>query len=152
MDDDTVSAISPASGDRNLIYDDELQLGVNQSKTVRVYANQLHKFADVHMVAGQRYRLTATSTWRNGWRSSTANGYLPAFGDVRRHNAYNTMALVGEYFNKNGNIFSYANSKFRVGTSRTLTSFRTGFLNLIANDAIVFDNSGSVLVTIRRTQ
>ncbi len=142
-------------GQRHLIFDDEKQLDVGESKVIRVYANQANKLGHVHLVAGQRYRFQATGNWRKApWASYvSANGTLPTFWEKNRHAAYNTMALVGEYFNKN-NILTYSGRAFRIGTSRTITASRHGFLNLLANENFFAygDNAGSVRVTITRTQ
>ena len=63
--------------------------------------------------------------------------------------------LIGERFTHTNNTTAFiSGSGFSIGTSRTFTPGGHGFLNLYANDIITAyaDNSGSVSVTITRTQ
>jgi hypothetical protein len=150
------------SGNGNLIFRDEYQLALNQSRTVTVHANQTHNFPQVYLVAGQKYKFTAATsdTWVNGVGplaiTKNASGYTPGpFDGLRRHPA-NMMRLVGERFTRPSasNPFNFiGGSGFSIGTSLTHTASGHGFLNLYANDNIAAygDNSGSISVTIKRT-
>ncbi len=151
------------SGDRNLIFKDEMQLKLNQQKSVVVLGKSPFTFGGIYLVAGQRYQYTATGSWKSGPFAPTdsANGHTPGFLDaVRRHQPSNMMKLVGERFNHNNNsIGSFVNfSGFGIGSALTGTAGGHGFLNLFGNDivspgfAAYNDNSGSVTVTIKRVQ
>lgn len=150
------------SGNVNLIFKDEYQLALNQSRSITVQANQTHTFPLVYLVAGQKYSFTCSSsdTWANGFApftiTSNANGYAPGPLDVlRRNGAANMMALVGERFtHPNSNPLNFiGGSGFTIGTSKSYTAPGHGFLNLFANDIITGygDNSGSITVTVKRT-
>jgi hypothetical protein len=150
------------AGNGNLIFKDEYQLALNQSKTVTVQASLTHNFPTVYLVAGQKYTFTSGSsdTWKNGIdpfsTTVNANGYTPGPLDaVRRHPA-NMMRLIGERFiHPNSSPLNFiGGSGFSIGTSLTHTASGHGFLNLYANDIITAyaDNSGSIAVTIKRVE
>ncbi|MES2475547.1 MAG: hypothetical protein V4640_07185 [Verrucomicrobiota bacterium] len=150
-------------GNGNLIFKDEFQLAVNQSRTLTVQANRTHNLAPLYLVAGQTYAFSASTndTWNNmfGGITTNANGNAPVLIDppasVRRFNA-NMMSLIGERFtrpNSTSPLNFIGGSGFRIGTSRTITAPGHGFVNFFANDIITGygDNSGSINVTVRRT-
>ena len=150
------------SGNGNLIFKDEYQLAVNQSRTFTVNANRTHTFPQVYLVAGQTYSISSSSTdtWVNGIgifaKVINANGYTPGSLDGLRRNSGNMMRLTGERFTHptaSNPLNFIGGSGFSIGTSRTLTAPGHGFLNLYANDVITgyADNSGSISVTVRRT-
>ncbi len=148
------------SGDGNIIFTDEYQLALNQSRTITVNANATHTFPLVYLVAGQKYAFTAATndTWGNGFSpftiTSNANGYTPGPFDVlRRNGAANMMALVGERFTHPNPLNLVGGSGFSIGTSKAVTAPGHGFLHLFANDIITGygDNSGSISVTVKRT-
>ena len=84
------------AGNGNLIFKDEYQLALNQSRTVTVQANLTHNFPSVYLVAGQKYTFTSGSsdTWQNGIApfSTTVNaiGYTPGPTDALRRHPANT--------------------------------------------------------------
>ncbi|MES2438640.1 MAG: hypothetical protein V4584_06230 [Verrucomicrobiota bacterium] len=143
------------SGFRDLIFKDEFQLNLNQQRTVTVRANRDHNFPGLYLVSGQRYSYTTTGTWKSTFFAPNvnANGHAPGALDGGRRHPSNMMALVGERFGHNADLFSFVGgSGFRIGATNTLTAGGHGFLNLYANDTLTgyADNSGSVNVTIRR--
>ncbi len=148
------------AGNGNLIFRNEMQLRLNESRTFSIQANRTHTFPGIHVCAGQTFTYRATGTWRNGNTifapaATNANGYVPGVLDAARRHSSNMMCLVGERFNKNGDVLSFiGGSGFRIGASNTLTASGHGFLNLFANDMLTAygDNIGSVTVTIRRTR
>jgi hypothetical protein len=148
------------AGNGNLIFKDEMQLRLNESRTFTVQANRTHTFPGIYLCAGQTYTYSATGTWRNGNTifapaATNANGYVPGILDAARRHSSNMMCLVGERFNKSGDPLSFVGgSGFRIGASNTLAASGHGFLNLYANDMLTAygDNIGSVTVTIRRVQ
>ena len=114
------------------------------------------------MTQGESYEITAsnTDTWKNCTgcllgleKTSNASGYARGVTDFPRQGSYNMMALVGELFSNN-EITAYKNIHFRIGTSRTYTATSDGYLNCFANDILTGygDNSGSISVTVKRTQ
>lgn len=150
-------------GDGNLIFKDEFQLAVNQSRTFTIQANRTHNFAQLYLVAGQTYSFSTstTDTWNNmfGAITTNANGNAPVLIDppvaLRRFNA-NMMCLVGERFTRptNSNPLNFiSGSGFRIGASSTLNATGHGFVNFFANDIIggYGDNSESITLTVRRT-
>jgi hypothetical protein len=151
------------SGNGNLIFKDEYQLALNQSRSITVQANRTHTFPLVYLVAGQKYSFTCSSsdTWANGFApftiTSNANGYAPGPLDaLRRNGAANMMALVGERFthpSASNPLNFIGGSGFTIGVSKSYTAPGHGFLNLFANDIITGygDNSGSITVTVKRT-
>ena len=85
-----------------------------------------------------------------------ANGYTPDVFDSGRRFPANMMRLIGERFTHptaSNPLNFVAGSGFSIGTFRTLTAPGHGFLNLYANDIIAGygDNSGSITVTVKRT-
>jgi len=150
------------TGNTNLIFKDEYQLALNQSRTVTVQANQTHNFPAVYLVAGQKYTFTSGSsdTWQNGIApfatTVNANGYTPGPIDALRRHPANMMRLIGERFtHPNSSALNFiGGSGFSIGRSLTHTASGHGFLNLYANDVITAyaDNSGSIAVTIKRIE
>ncbi len=145
------------TGERNLIFKDEKLLALNQQKSFTVLGNRAFKFPGIFLVAGQRYKYTATGSWKSGQFAPTdgPNGHTPGPFDVtRRHQPSNMMKLVGERFNhENNNLGSFIGfSGFGIGSSLTGTAGGHGFLNLYGNDTLVGygDNTGSVTVTVKR--
>ena len=145
------------TGNRALIFKDEFQLDLNESRLVSVRANRTHNFPGIFIAAGEQYSYTATGTWKSTFFAPlvNANGHAPgAFDGGRRHPA-NMMALIGERFHRNNNITTFiSGSAFRIGASNTLSVTGNGFLCLYANDSLIGygDNSGTVTVRIRRTR
>ncbi len=151
------------AGNGNLIFKDQYQLALNQSRTITVQANDTHTFPLVYLVAGQKYSFTASTsdTWSNGFAPFTitknANGYTPGPLDgLRRNGSANMMRLVGERFthpSASNPLNFIGGSGFSIGTSKSYTAPGHGFLNLFANDTITSygDNSGSISVTVKRT-
>jgi len=150
------------TGNRNLIFKDEFQLAVNQSRTFDVYANKAYNFPKVYLVAGQTYTFAASANdhWTNlfGGIVTNANGNDPVLIDpplsTRRFPA-NMMRLIGERFRHTNDPLAFiSGSGFSIGTSRTFTPGIAGFLNLYANDLILAygDNGGKISVTVTRTQ
>jgi len=150
------------AGNGDLIFKDEFQLALNESRTFTVKANQTHNFPQVYLVAGQTYSFTSSSTdmWSNGIippfiTTTNANGYTAGPADGLRRFPTNMMRLVAERFARSGDVLSFiSNSGFSVGTSSTgVTPGIRGFLCMYANDVITAygDNSGQISVTIRRT-
>jgi hypothetical protein len=145
------------TGNRALIFKDEFQLNLNESRLVSVRANRIHNFPGVFIAAGEQYSYTATGTWKSTLFAPlvSANGHAPgAFDGGRRHPA-NMMALIGERFRRNNDITTFiSGSGFRIGASNTISVTGNGFLCLYANDSLVgyADNSGTVTVRIRRTR
>lgn len=150
-------------GDGNLIFKDEFQLAVNQSRSFTIQANRTHNFAQLYLVAGKTYSFTASTndTWNNlfGGIVTNASGNAPVLIDpptaLRRFPA-NMMRLVGERFTHptaSNPLNFISGSGFSIGTSRTLTAPGHGFVNFYANDILTGygDNSGSIRVTVRRT-
>jgi hypothetical protein len=150
------------AGNGNLIFKDEYQLALNQSKTVTVQAGQTHNFPTVYLVAGQKYTFTSGSsdTWKNGIdpfsTTINANGYTPGPLDAARRFPANMMRLIGERFtHPNSNPVNFiGGSGFSIGRTLTHTAEGHGFLCLYANDIIAAyaDNSGSIAVTIKRIE
>jgi hypothetical protein len=133
------------------------EMAVNSSRNVSILAKNIYNFPNLFVERGQRYRFTCTATdkWKNGTININANGYEPGFFDgTRRQGSFDMMTLVAEVFRINGDITSYTGTNFKVGTSREWTATETGFMNFFANDCLTcyFDNSGSILVTIKRLQ
>lgn len=132
---------------------DGRRLAVGEVVTRNIHAGNTHNFTNVYMIKGEKYKLTASSSdnWKNGSRSTNANGYAQEFFDNPRQ-PYNMMALTGEMFNNNGNVLSYNGSHFKIGTSKNLTVSKSGYLVCHANDGIVFygDNSGKIALSIKR--
>ena len=148
-------------GNGNLIFKDEFQMAVGDSRNITVNANQTHKFP-IYTSAGESYTFSAgsTDTWINGnalfSTTSNANGYTPGlFDGGRRVSSAKMMALCGERFtHPDSNPFNFiGGSGFKIGTSLTHNA-GYGFLNLFANDVILGygDNHGSISVTVRRTR
>jgi hypothetical protein len=150
------------AGNTNLIFKDEYQLALNQSRTVTVQANQTHNFPAVYLVAGQKYTFTSGSsdTWQNGIApfatTVNANGYTPGPMDALRRHPANMMRLIGERFtHPNSSALNFiGGSGFSIGRSLTHTASGHGFLNLYANDIMTAyaDNSGSIAVTLKRIE
>ena len=149
------------SGNDDLIFDDQFQMALNQTRSFTIQANKPYTFT-IYMTQGESYEITAsnTDTWKNCTgcllgleKTSNASGYARGVTDLPRQGSYNMMALVGELFSDN-EITAYKNIHFRIGTSRTYTATSNGYLNCFANDIITGygDNSGSISVTIKRTQ
>ncbi len=149
------------AGNDDLIFDDQFQMTLNQEKSFTIQASQPYSFT-IYMTKGETYQFTASSTdtWKNCTgcllgleKSSTANGYAKGITDFPRQGSYNMMTMVGELFSDNVST-SYMNIHFKIGTSKSYTATSNGYLNCFANDIITGygDNSGSIIVTIKRTQ
>lgn len=149
------------AGNKSLIFDDQFQLAVGQQKTFTIQAKNPYTFT-IYMTAGQTYQFSVSpnDTWKNCTgcllgleKTCDANGYAKGPTDFPRQSSYNMMTLVGEHF-RNNDAASYNNVHFKIGTSRTYTPASDGYLNCFANDIIsgYLDNSGSISVTITRTQ
>lgn len=147
------------AGNKSLIFDDKFQLAVNQQKTFTIQAKTPYTFT-IYMTQGETYQFTTSGTWKNCSgcllgleKTSNANGYAKGITDFPRQSSYNMISLVGELFSNN-DITAYKNIHFRIGTSKIYTPTSDGYLNCFANDIITGygDNSGSVTVTIKRTQ
>lgn len=131
------------------------ELGIGESKTFTVYAREPYNFPKIYLRADRRYSFSVTSPgWNNGSTATTAAGYDKGLLDAPRQGDYKMMELTGELFSKNGDGMSYLQTHFRIGTSRTWTATRSGYLACFANDNLLFygDNSGNVNVTIRRLE
>lgn len=131
------------------------ELGIGESKTFNVYAKETYNFPRIYIRKDRRYSFTVTNpSWKNGSRSTDANGYTKELLDFPRQGGYNMMALVGELYDKNGDGMSYNGTHFRIGTSRTWTATKSGYLGCFANDNLTMygDNSEKVVVTIRRLE
>jgi hypothetical protein len=150
-------SVQVVSGNGNLIFKDECQLKVNESRSFVVRANKSHSFPGIYLVAGQKYKITAIGTWNSGGLFTptvNANGYTPGPLDAGRRYSANMMCLIGERFRHDDNALSFVSgSGFKIGANKTFTSGGHGFLNLFANDNILsyLDNSGQVTVTVKRT-
>lgn len=133
---------------------DGRRLAVGETIERNIYAGNSHNNTSIYLIAGEKYefKVAATEKWRNGFKETNANGYAKSLFDKPRQTDYNMMTLVGEIFNDNGNVMSYAGTHFKIGTSRTWTVSRSGFLVCHANDGIAFygDNSGKVCLKIKR--
>lgn len=148
------------SGNRNLIFRDECQMAIGETRSFTIRANQVHNLPNVFLTSGQQYQYTTSGTWRNGNTllspaATNANGYTPGLTDFARRHSSNMMCLVGERCARFGNGLSFLQgSQFRIGASNTLTAAGHGFLVLYANDMITGygDNIGSITLTIRRLQ
>jgi hypothetical protein len=129
------------------------ELGVGQSVTVNISANNTHNLTGIFMRNSQTFRFTTASPeWNNGSRETNCNGYPGSILD--RHGDINEMALTGELFEQN-NSSRYTGHYFRIGFgTRTHTVTKTGFLICFANDIITAygDNSRVVRLTVTRTQ
>lgn len=147
----------PLSGE--IVSNDELKR--NQTISVNVYAKYTHNFIDVFVRAGQTFKFTASSTdyWYNKsgtpWEARcNANGISNDIGQsLSRHSSFKILSLIGEVFTENNNILTYTGKHFKIGTSKTWTAPRSGYLQLFANDILTggyADNSGKVKVTIKR--
>jgi len=143
------------AGNANLIFRDEMQMVVGQTKTLTVSASSFHRFASVYAMPGQTYRVSATGTWKNGATSSGPNGYTPGFFDGLRRHPANMMRLISERMARFGDTNSaIAGSALDIGGSRDITPGGFGFLSLWANDmgGAYGDNTGALTVTLRRLQ
>jgi astacin len=132
----------------------ELEVGQSVTKTIR--AAEPYNYTGVFLRKDQKFRFTTASPeWNNGNRETTADGYPGGPLDVgRRHVDINVMALVGEIFGQATNPLSYTGTYFRIGTSKTWTATKSGFLVTFANDCLPCygDNSRVVTLTIRRIE
>ncbi|MBL0331810.1 MAG: hypothetical protein IPP08_11560 [Chlorobiota bacterium] len=146
------------AGNVNLIFKDQLQLDINETRNFTVYANVTHNFSNIFICNGERYTFTtpANAKWKNNITETGMNGYTPnpVFDAGRRQTSYNMMALIGEMFRKNNDVSTYDNKHFKIGTSANYSPTSNGFLVCHANDNLVAygDNNGSVTVTVRRTR
>jgi len=119
-----------------------------------IYANSIYNNTNVFMISGERYKFTVPSSnkWKNGNKQTNANGYAKGLFDLPRQSTYNMMTLVGEIFNDNGNVLSYTGTHLKIGTLKSWSATRSGFLICHANDGIAFygDNLGKVTLKIER--
>jgi len=132
------------------------ELEVGQSKTRTVKAKEAYNYSGIYMRQGQKFEFSVTSPeWNNGAKETTANGYEGSWLDAgRRHPDLKVMALVGEIFSQNNNPLTYTGTYFRIGTVRTWTAAKTGFLVTFANDCLACygDNSRIVEMTVKRIE
>lgn len=132
------------------------ELEVGQSKTKTVRAKEPYNYTGIYMRQGQKFEFSVASPeWNNGNKETTANGYEGTILDAaRRHPDLKVMALVGEIFSQNNNPLAYTGTYFRIGTSRTWTATKTGFLVAFANDCLTCygDNSRLIELTVKRIQ
>ncbi len=132
------------------------ELEVGQSKTKNVKAKEAYNYMNIYIRQGQKFEFSTESPeWNNGDRETTANGYEGNVLDIgRRHADLKVMALVGEIFNENNNPLAYSGTYLRIGTSRTWTATKTGFLVTFANDCLACygDNSRIVTLTVKRIE
>lgn len=133
------------------------ELEVGQTKSVDIYAKEVYNYTGIYMRQGQKFKFSVQTDdlWKNGNTQCNANGYEGSvFDNGRRHPDLKMMALVGEIFSQNNNPISYTGTYFRIGTSRTWTATKTGFLVGIANDCMVCygDNTKKVTVKVERIE
>lgn len=133
------------------------EMAVGQVKTVDIYAKEAYNYTGIYMRQGQKFKFSVQTDdfWKNGTTQCNANGYDGSvFDSARRHPDLKVMALVGEIFSQNNNPISYTGTYFRIGTSRTWTATKTGFLVGFANDCLVCygDNSQKVKLKIERIE
>lgn len=132
------------------------ELGIGETKTFTVRAGETYNFPKIYLRKDKKYVFTVTGgTWKNGGKASTgAAGYAKEMFDMPRQGNYNMMALVGELYDKNGDGMSFNGTHFLIGTSRTWTASKSGYLGCFANDNLLMygDNTGTVTVSIRRTE
>ncbi|MFT3948699.1 MAG: hypothetical protein QM763_17175 [Agriterribacter sp.] len=133
---------------------DGRRLSVGELVERNIYAGTLHNYTSIYMIEGEKYQFVAASTdkWKNGSKSTNANGYAKGPFDFPRQSSHNMMSLVGEIFNDNDNVLSYTGTHFKIGTSKTWAVSKSGFLVCHANDGLPFygDNSGKITVKIKR--
>jgi hypothetical protein len=132
------------------------ELEVGQSKTKTIKAKEPYNYTGIYLRQGQKFEFSVTSLeWNNGNKETTANGYEGSWMDAgRRHPDLKMMALVGEIFSQNNNPMSYTGTYFRIGTSRTWTATKSGFLVTFANDCLACygDNSRVVELKVKRIE
>lgn len=139
----------------NLRFDGR-RLAVGERVYRNIHANSVYNYTNIFIIKGERYQFGTDTAdrWRNGSKSSNANGYVKTFFDSPRQPSYKMMQMVGELFDNNGpgGLFSFNGTHFRIGTSRTWTATKSGYLVCFANDAIPFygDNSGLINLSVRR--
>lgn len=137
----------------NLKYDGR-RLSVGETVERNIYAGNAYNHTNLYLIAGEKYEFSVSPNekWRNGFKETNANGYAKGIFDKPRQRNYNMMTLVGEIFNDNGNVMSYAGTHFKIGTSCKWTVSRSGFLVCHANDGVAFygDNTGKVCLKIKR--
>jgi hypothetical protein len=150
------------AGNSKLIFADQHQLAVNQSKTFSIGANKAYNFVSLYVAAGETYTFTTSSsdTWKNCngcpfvEKTCNAGGYAKGPTDFPRQGNLNMMSMVGEHFRKFNNAATYNNVAFLIGNSKTYSPNSNGFINIMANDILTgyADNAGSIVVTVKRTQ
>lgn len=130
------------------------ELEVGQSKTKNVKAKEPYNYIGVYLRKGQRFEFSVASPeWNNGARETTAAGYEGGpFDSVRRHPDLKVMSLVGEIFSQNNNPLAYSGTYFRIGTGRTWTATKTGFLVAFANDCLACYGDNSRIVELKVTR
>lgn len=131
------------------------ELGIGESKTFNVYAKEVYNFPKIYIRKDRRYSFTLSNpSWKNGSRSTDADGYTKEMLDFPRQGDYKMMALVGELYEKNNEGNTFNGTHFRIGMSRTWTATKSGYLGCFANDnlAMYGDNAEKVVVTIRRLE
>ena len=119
-----------------------------------IYASNTHNYTSIYLMNGEKYefKVTGSQKWKNGVRETTANGYPKGPFDFPRQKDYNVMTLVGEIFNDSNNVLSFTGTHFKIGTAKTWTATKSGFLVCHANDGLPFyaDNSGKMSISIKR--
>lgn len=134
----------------------ETRLSVGETRQYSVRASRIHNFPNLFTRRGEKYTLTASAgdEWRNGSTVSGPGGYSATIFDaLRRHGEFKQMALLGEIFTHN-DALSYTGKFFKVGTSANYNAAADGYFCFFANDTLTSygDNSGSIAVSVRRTQ
>jgi hypothetical protein len=150
------------AGNSKLIFADQHQFAVNQSKTFSIIANKAYNFVSLYVTAGETYTFSTSSsdTWTNCngcpfvEKTCNAGGYAKGPTDFPRRGNLNMMSMVGEHFRKFNDAATYNNVAFLIGNSKTYSPNSNGFINIMANDILTgyADNSGSISVTVTRTQ
>jgi hypothetical protein len=150
------------AGNSKMIFYNEYQMSLNQTKTFEIQAKNIYNFAFFACI-GEKYSITASSsdTWQNCTGcliqppACNANGYAPGPLDAgRRQPAYNQFAMVGETYEKLNDGLSYSNTHFSTGLSKIYSPVKNDYIGFFANDVLsgYGDNSGSITLTVTRIQ
>lgn len=145
------------SGNGNLIFRDECQMALNETRIVSVKANKTLEFSGIYLEAGHTYKFTVDprSLWKNRTLSVNADGHAPSNNTeaFQRRYPVNIMTLMAERHSQPyGTASLIGGSGFTIGTARTVTANGNGFLNFFANDALsgYADNFGIIPVQVTR--
>ena len=150
------------AGNSKLIFADQHQFAVDQSKTFSIGANKAYNFVSLYVAAGETYTFSTSSsdTWTNCngcpfvEKTCNAGGYAKGPTDFPRQGNLSMMSMVGEHFRKFNDAGTYNNVAFLIGNSKTYSPNSNGFINIMANDILTgyADNAGTIAVTVTRTQ